>query len=80
MWKSLLNVFLQYKIERSILPGFELDTQFSLNAISPTVVPFDQCEVQIEEQKLHYLRTKKEGSMKKAGLISLQREEVEIKI
>jgi hypothetical protein len=74
------DLFLHYKIERGVYPGFESDTFFSLNAISSTVVPLDECEVEIEEAKLQYLQEKKEGSMKKSGLLSLAREEVQAKI
>jgi len=74
------DLFLSYKIERAVYPGFESDTVFSLNSISSTVVPLDECAVEIEEAKLHYLREKKGGSMKKSGMISLAREEVQTKI
>jgi hypothetical protein len=77
---SFFDLFLGYKIERAILPGFESDTVFSLNAISPMIIPLDQCEVEIEEAKFGYLRTQKEGSVKKAGLIDLTKREVESKI
>jgi hypothetical protein len=79
--QSMYNdLFLHYKIERAVYPGFESDTLFSLNAISSTVVPFDECEVEVEEAKLGYLRKEKEGSMKKSGLLSLGREELQTKI
>jgi hypothetical protein len=74
------DLFLSYKIERAVYPGFESDTVFSLNSISSTVVPLEKCAVEIEESKLHYLRDKKRGSMKKSGMISLAREEVQTKI
>jgi hypothetical protein len=79
--QSMYNdLFLHYKIERGVYPGFESDTLFSLNAISSTVVPLNECEVEVEEAKLKYLQEKKEGSMKKSGLLSLAREEVQAKI
>ena len=74
------DIFLHYKIERAVYPGFESDTLFSLNAISSTVVPLTDCEVEVEEAKLQYLHVKKEGSMKKSGLLSLTREGVQAKI
>ena len=80
-FQSMYNdLFLHYKIERAVYPGFESDTLFSLNAISSTIVPLNDCEVEIEDAKLQYLHTKKAGSMKKAGLLSLTREEVQAKI
>lgn len=74
------DLFLSYKIERGVYSGFESDTLFSLNAISSTVVPLDECEVEVEEDKLKYLYKEKEGSMKKSGLLSVAREELEAKI
>lgn len=74
------DLFLSYKIERGVYPGFESDTLFSLNAISSIVVPLDQCEVEVEEAKLHYLQERKKGSMKRSGLLTLAREEVQAKI
>jgi hypothetical protein len=62
------------------LSGFDSDTLFSLNSISSTVVPLEKCSVEVEEAKLGYLKDKKHGSIKKAGLISLAREEVQRKI
>ena len=44
--------FLGYKIERGVFPGFESDTLLSLNSISTSVVPLDECEV--EERKLSF--------------------------
>ncbi|HWG39579.1 MAG TPA: hypothetical protein VN658_03445 [Candidatus Acidoferrales bacterium] len=74
------DLFLSYKIERAVYPGFESDTLFSLNAVSSTVVPLTDCKVEVEEAKLHYLREKKTGSMKKSGLLPLAKEEVQTKI
>jgi hypothetical protein len=74
------DLFLNYKIERGVYSGFESDTLFSLNAVSSTVVPLTDCEVEVEEAKLQYLRENKTGSMKKSGLLSLAKEEVQTKI
>jgi hypothetical protein len=74
------DLFLHYKIERAVYPGWESDTLFSLNSISSTVVPLDECEVEVEEAKLQYLHEWKEGSMKRSGLLSLSREELQAKI
>jgi hypothetical protein len=72
--------FLGYKIERGVFPGFESDTVLSLNSISAHVVPLDQCAVEVEEAKLRYLKSEKEGSMKRSGLLALSREELQKKI
>ena len=72
--------FLGYKIERGVFPGFESDTKLSLNSISGHVVALDQCEVEVEEAKLTYLKSQKEGSMKRSGLLALTREELQEKI
>jgi hypothetical protein len=80
-FQSMYNdLFLHYKIERGVYPGFESDTIFSLNAISSTVVPLDECEVEVEEAKLKYLQERKEGSMRRSGLLSVTREELQAKI
>lgn len=79
--QSMYNdLFLHYKIERGVYPGFESDTLFSLNSMSSFVVPLDECEVEVEEAKQRYLQEAKEGSMKKAGLLSLSRQELQTKI
>lgn len=74
------DLFLHYKIERGVYPGFESDTLFSLNSISNSVVPLDECQVEVEEAKLRYLQEKKEGSMKRSGLLPLSREDIQTKI
>jgi hypothetical protein len=79
--QSMYNdLFLQYKIERGVYPGFESDTLFSLNSISSSVIPLDECEVEVEEAKLRYLQQQKEGSMKRSGLLALSREQLQAKI
>ncbi len=79
--QSMYNdLFLHYKIERGVYPGFESDILFALNSISSMVVPLDECEVEVEVAKLRYLHGKKEGSMKRSGLLSLSREELQAKI
>jgi hypothetical protein len=76
----LFDLFLSYKIEREVRRGFESDTLFALNAISRTVVPLGDCGVQIEENKLNHLLKKKQGSMKRAGLVGLTKYELELMI
>jgi hypothetical protein len=78
--EMMFGLFLGYKIERAVFPGFESDTMFSLNAISPIISSLEECQVQIEEAKLCYLQRQKRGSMKRAGIIDLKKDEVEARI
>jgi hypothetical protein len=73
----LFGVFLSYKIERQVFPGFSRDTDFSINAISKNVLAITDFEVEIEPKKLRYLLESKTGKMKKAGLINLSPTEIE---
>jgi hypothetical protein len=68
------GVFLSYKIEREIFKGFESDGDFALNSISPIVSRIE--EIEIEENKLDYLRTVKKGKLKKANLITYTKSEL----
>lgn len=63
------NLFLSYKIERPIYPGFETDTEFSLNAINPTILPLSKLDIRVDIEKFKYLLKEKTGSLKRAGLI-----------
>ena len=76
------GLFLAYKIERAVHCGFESDAVFSLNAISKTVLPLEECEVEVEveENKLQYLMEEKRGSLKNAGMISVTKDELQMKI
>lgn len=65
---NLYGVFLSYKIERRVFPGFESDVEFSLNSVSETIIPLSDLRVQIDEAKLAYLKNAKEGSLRRAGL------------
>ncbi len=73
----LFEVFLSYKIERPVLPGFETDTEFSVNAISPTTTQFVGVEVRLDASKLGYLLAKKSGSLKRLGLLEASCDEIE---
>ena len=66
---TLFTLFLSYKIERPVYPGFLTDTEFSLNAINPTILPLSKLNIQVDAEKFKYLLAKKSGSMKRAGLI-----------
>ena len=63
-------LFLSYKIERPVYPGFETDTEFSLNAINPTFLPLSKLDIRVDIEKFKYLLTEKTGSLKRAGLIA----------
>jgi len=65
------GLFLSYKIEREVFPGYEADHRFSINALSGDVQDLSTLQLIIKEEKLDYLRRKKNGSMKMAGLNNL---------
>lgn len=67
------DLFLGYKIERPVFPGFEVDTEMSLNAVSANVLPIDDFTVELEEAKHDYLKSEKLGKLEKAGVSDLDR-------
>lgn len=74
---TMCGVFLSYKIERAVFKGFESDTAFSINAITPNVLAITDFDVLIEDNKLQYLTNNKEGKLKKACLINCDKKEIE---
>jgi hypothetical protein len=68
------GMFLSYKIEREVFPGYEADHHFSLNALSEEVCDPSDLKLVIEEAKLEYLRNDKSGSMELAGLSKITTE------
>jgi len=66
-----MGVFLSYKIERPVFPGFETDTEFALNAVSTTPMALSDFRIEVEEAKLDYLKNQKAGSMARAGLTTV---------
>lgn len=62
------DLFLSYKIEREDIKGYSLDTQIALNAITPIVKDLEKLNIEIEDSKFDYLKTAKEGKLKKAQL------------
>ena len=68
---SYFDLFLTYKIERSVHPGFEIDTEMALNAISDHVLPLTDCTVLLEEAKYGYLQSEKLSKLQKAGIAEL---------
>ena len=73
---DLMGVLLSYKIERPIYPGFEVDTEFALNAVGSTPVDIRAFEIEVKEEKLEYLIEKKLGSIKRAGLQEVTKEQL----
>lgn len=65
---DLMGVMLSYKIERAVYPGFEIDTEFSLNSIGLAPSDLSEFKVEIAEAKLEYLKNEKSGSIARAGL------------
>lgn len=70
------GVLLSYKIERPVIPGFETDTEFSLNAVTESPSALDGFEVEVEEAKIEYLKSAKSGSIEKARLSDFTSEEL----
>lgn len=71
------GLFLSYKIERNVFPGFELDTTFSINTISQNALDILDFNLVIEERKHKYLLQNKIGNLKRANLHTLTQEELE---
>lgn len=74
---SLFEVFLSYKIERQVFPGFSRDTEFGINSISKSVLAIEDFSIHIDGKKLTYLFENKVGKLKKAGLIRFTSKELE---
>jgi hypothetical protein len=74
------DLFLSYKIERAIYPGFEDDTKFGLTAISHLPVSLRDLTLVIEDQKLRYLQEKKAGSMEVSGIGDLTASDLQVLI
>lgn len=65
---DLMGVLLSYKIERPVAPGFEADTEFSLNAVNPSPLPLSEFQIAVSEAKLAYVKDAKTGSAERAGI------------
>lgn len=74
---SLFDILLSYKIERPVFEGFEDDTDFSLNSVTPIIQRLDGFEVEVADAKLDYLRTHKSDSLKFAGLDAVTNTELQ---
>ena len=65
---DLMGVLLSYKIERPVFPGFEVDTEFALNAVVDTPMNIQEFEVIVDEKKVGYLKEQKFNSIARAGM------------
>lgn len=74
--ESLFGVFLSFKIERPVFPGFEADSEMALNAISEDILSLGECRVLIEPAKHGYLLSEKAGKLHKARLADFDRDEL----
>jgi hypothetical protein len=74
---TFVELFLSYKIEREVYPGFENDTTFSINSISKNVSEIVNFKVIVDEKKLQYLIENKEGILKKSGILNINKLELE---
>jgi hypothetical protein len=73
---NYFGLFLGFKIERAVYPGFEVDTEMSLNSVSRQIMPLNDCMVQLDEAKHEYLKNEKLGKLQKAGIATLERQEL----
>jgi hypothetical protein len=60
--------FLQYKIERPIMPEIESDSEISILSVSNSYLPIEECEIIIEKRKHEFLLKEKFGSLSRAKL------------
>jgi hypothetical protein len=72
----LYGMFLSYKIERPIFEHGDLDSRFSLNAISNRPLDLDEFSVELDERKLQYLQSQKSGSLKCANFSALSASQI----
>lgn len=72
----LEGVLLSYKIERPVVKGFEVDTEFSLNSVNSSPHPLDEFSIEVEKAKLAYLKKIKTGSMDRARLSEVSAKEL----
>lgn len=72
------GLFLSYKIEREVFPGYEADYQFSINALSGDVQDLSTLKLIIDSPKIDYLRKEKVGSMEMAGLTNLTTDQLSV--
>ena len=75
---DVMGVLLSYKIERPVYSGFEVDTEFALNAVVDTPMDIREFEVEVEEKKLEHLKKQKLGSVRRAGIENVNGEKLTV--
>lgn len=70
----MYRTYLSYKIERPVFSFDQSDRQFSLNAMTPSPLPLSLCKLGINQSKLKYLISEKQGSLKRMGFEHLDAE------
>jgi len=65
---DLADVLLSYKIESPVFDGLEADREMSINSVNASPSTLDGFDVQVEDAKLEYIKLKKAGSLRRAGL------------
>ncbi|WP_395016778.1 hypothetical protein [Dongia sp.] len=68
---DLMGVLLSYKIERPIFPGFEVDTEFALNAVSANPDDIREFAIEVADAKIDYLKKAKASSLTRAGILGI---------
>lgn len=63
------DLLLSFKIERPVMEGFEIDQIYSLNAVSSNPTDVSNCIIEIDENKLEYLKREKTGTLKLLGVL-----------
>lgn len=65
---TFFGTLLSYKIERIVFKDFEVDTEFSLNAVSDKPGSLPEFSIQIDIKKFDYLLEKKGHSLQRLGI------------
>jgi len=71
------DLFLSYKIERAVYPGFQRDTTYALSAITDLPRPLVDFNVVVTESKMSYFASKKTGILQQAGIEDIAASELE---
>jgi hypothetical protein len=74
------SILLSYKIERPTSEELQQDFRFSLNSLSPAMLPLSSPEVNVEPAKLRYLKNAKAGSMRRARIEAISDTELASRI
>jgi hypothetical protein len=70
----MYGTYLSYKIERPVFEFDQSDRHFSLNAMTPSPLPLSLCKLEVDQSKLEYLISEKQGSLKRMGFEHLDTE------